>query len=329
MQRFQDVLGQEEVIRHLQNAVSANKVSHSYIFEGETGSGKKLLAGLFAMLLQCENKGTEPCQICTSCKKALNKNHPDIIYVTHEKPNSVGIEDIREQVIGDILIKPYSGPYKIYIIDEAEKMTVQAQNALLKTIEEPPAYAVIMLLTNNANILLPTILSRCVRLSLKAVNEAVVQTYLMESMEIPDYQAGMSASFAQGNVGKAKKIALSEDFHKLIESALHILKYAQDMEVYELIDAVKSMSQEKNNVFEYLDTFLLWFRDVLLFKATKEVDSLVFRNEINQIRERASKSSYEGLELIIEAIEKAKARLKSNVNFDLTMELLFLTIREN
>ena len=133
MQGFEEVLGHEEIIRHLQNAVAMNKVSHSYIFAGETGSGKKLLANLFAMTLQCEKRGIEPCLECASCKKALSKNQPDIINVTHEKPNTISIEDIREQVIGDIQIKPYASPYKIYIINDAEKLTAQAQNALLKT----------------------------------------------------------------------------------------------------------------------------------------------------------------------------------------------------
>ena len=136
MQEVEKVLGHEEVIRHLQNAVAMDQVSHSYIFAGEKGSGKKLLAKLFAMTLQCEKHGKEPCLQCGSCKKAMNRNHPDIIYVSHLKPNSIGIEDIREQLIADVEIKPYTGPYKIYIVDEAEKMTVQAQNALLKTIED-------------------------------------------------------------------------------------------------------------------------------------------------------------------------------------------------
>lgn len=99
MQGFKDVAGHEEIIAHLQNAVKMNKVSHAYIFGGEHGSGKKLLASLFAMTLQCETQGIEPCMQCTSCKKALSKNHPDIINITHEKPNSIGIEEIRQQLM--------------------------------------------------------------------------------------------------------------------------------------------------------------------------------------------------------------------------------------
>jgi DNA polymerase-3 subunit delta' len=232
-------------------------------------------------------------------------------------------------VNNDIVIKPYSSRYKIYIIPEADLMTVQAQNALLKTIEEPPAYAVILLLVNNGGSLLPTISSRCVTLNFKPVRDEVIKKYLMEELHVPDYQAEVSVAFAQGNVGKAKQIAMAEDFTEMMESALRILKKGNDMEVYEMVDAIRVLSEDKHTIYEYLDLFLVWFRDVLMFKATHEIDGLVFRQEYRDIKNRADKSSYEGLETIIKAIETAKKRLQANVNFELTMELLFLTIREN
>lgn len=326
---FKGVVGHEEIITHLQNAIRQGQVSHAYIFGGENGSGKKLLASLFAMTLQCQEREVDPCMQCPSCKKVLSKNHPDIIYVTHEKPNSIGIDEIREQLIQDVGIKPYESPYKIYIVNDADKLTLQAQNALLKTIEEPPAYAVILLLANNPDALLPTITSRCVFLSLKPVGDQLVKDYLMDKMHIPDYQAEVQASFAQGNIGKARQMADSAEFAEITENALRILKHSKVMEVYELVDAVKSMSADKQNIHEYLELFTMWFRDVLLFKATKEVDNLVFKEEINYIKERASVSSYEGLEQILDAIHMADERLRANVNFDLVMELLFLKIREN
>lgn len=325
---FDTIVGHEQVILHLQHAIANNKVSHSYIFTGEPGSGKKLLASMFAMTLQCKEKGVDPCLKCDSCKKALSKNHPDIISITHEKPNSISVEDIREQLIGDVAIKPYESPYKVYIMNDADKMTPQAQNALLKTIEEPPAYAVILLLTDNADALLPTIRSRCVRLDLRPVSDNLVKNYLMEKLHIPDYEAQVDASFAQGNIGKAEEAATSEEFADMTKNSLRILKYAESMEVSELVEAVKKLAEDKNNIYDYLDLFLLWYRDVLMFKATREVDNLVFKEEINAIKDQARDRSYEGLENIIEAIEKCKKRLHANVNFDLALELLFLTIRE-
>ena len=258
----------------------------------------------------------------------MGKNHPDIIMVNHEKPGTISIDEIREQVIHDVAIKPYSSPHKIYIIPDAEMMTVQAQNALLKTIEEPPEYAVIMLLTSNADALLPTIQSRCVRLDLKVVDDSLVKKYLMERLHVPDYQAEIDASFAQGSIGRAKEAATSEEFSRMTEKALKILKYVNTMEVYELSDEIKALSDEKQNISDYLDIFQFWFRDVLMFKATQEVDNLVFKQEINYIKEQASQRSYENLEKILEALEKTKVRLRANVNFELALELLFLTIRE-
>ena len=132
----------------------------------------------------------------------------------------------------------------------------------------------------------------------------------------------------QGSIGKAKEAATSEEFSKITENALKILKYANTMEVYELADEIKRLSGEKQNISDYLDIFQFWFRDVLMFKATREIDNLVFKQEINFIKEQASQRSYENLEKILEALEKTKVRLRANVNFELALELLFLTIRE-
>lgn len=329
MAGFSEILGHGQIIEHLQNAIKLQKVSHAYILDGEEGAGKKLLARAFAQTLQCERGGVEPCGECHSCKQAQSGNQPDIIEVTHEKPASIGVEDIRGQLCGDIQIKPYSSPYKIYIVDEAEKMTVQAQNALLKTIEEPPAYGVIMLLTTNADAFLPTILSRCVTLKLRPVKNEIIKPYLMEKYHIPDYQAEVCTAFARGNVGKAERLAQSDQFTELKSHLIHLLRHLRDMEIYELTEAVRSASEYKTEINDYLDLMALWFRDVLLFKATRQIDGLVFAEEINDISAQAQKSSYEGLERILKALEKAKVRLKANVNFELTMELLMLTIKEN
>lgn len=329
MAKFQDIIGQEQIKEHLQNAIAAGKVSHAYIINGEKSSGKEFIAKVFAMALQCEKKEAEPCQECHSCKQALSDNHPDIIRVTHEKPNTISVDDIRAQVNNDVAIKPYSGSYKVYIINEAEKMTPQAQNAILKTLEEPPEYAVILLLTINVNLLLPTILSRCVVLNMKPVADELVRKYLMEQLQVPDYKAEVCVAFARGNIGKAKALASSEDFENVKAEALSLLKYIKDMELSEIIAAIKRITEYKLEINDYLDICAIWYRDVLLFKATNDVNHLVFREEIQSLRKIAQRSSYEGIEKIIEALDTAKHRLDANVNFELTMELLMLTIQEN
>lgn len=329
MAKFTDIIGQEQLKEHLQNAISLNKVSHAYIINGERSSGKEFVAKVFAAALQCEKGQAEPCLECHSCKQALSGNQPDIIFVSHEKPNTISVEDIRAQINNDIVIKPYSSPRKIYIINEGEKMTVQAQNALLKTLEEPPEYAVILVLTSNVDTLLPTVLSRCVVLNMKPVPDNKVKKFLMEELEIPDYKANICVAFARGNIGKAKMLATSEEFDKVKEEAITLVKYINDMDLSEIVKAIKKISEYKFDVTDYLDILSVWYRDVLLFKATKDANSLIFKDEIQSIRKTADRSTYEGIEAIVKALQQAKRRLEANVNFDLTMELLLLTIQEN
>ena len=328
MRRFADIVGQEHLKEHLENAIKMDKVSHAYIINGEKNAGKEFIAK--TMALQCENRqGIEPCGECHSCKQALSGNHPDIIFITHEKPGTIGVDDIRRQINNDVAIKPYKGPWKIYIMNEGEKMTVQAQNALLKTLEEPPAYAVLLILAANVDSLLPTVLSRCVVLNMKPAKDAQIKKYLMETMEIPDYKADICVAFARGNVGKAKLLANSEEFDKVKEEAIILLKNIREMELNEIVTAIKKINEYKFDVNDYLDILSIWYRDVLLFKATHDANHLIFREEIQYIRKVADKSAYEGIEKIIDALEKSKQRLSANVNFDLTMELLLLTIKEN
>lgn len=328
MADLNSIIGQEQMIEHFKSAIEMDKVSHAYIIQGDYDSGKKLMASVFAKALQCEQKGTEPCNHCTSCLQADTGNQPDIIYVSHEKPNSIGIHDVREQINGSIGIKPYISDYKIYIVDEAEKMTAEAQNALLKTIEEPPAYAVIFLLTTNLGKLLPTILSRCVVLNIQPVKDELIKKHLL-SLGVEERQAEFCTAFSMGNVGKAIRVATSEEFNEIKNDCVHMLKYAKDMQVYELIQAVKELTKYKLQIYDYLDFMLMWYRDVLLLKATGNANSLIYQEQYSSIRDRGNQSSYEGIQKIIEEIEKAKVRLRANVNFELTIELLWLTIKEN
>lgn len=329
MSSFKDVIGHKDIIEYVQNAVTNNKVSHAYILNGERGSGKKMLAQLFARTLLCENSAIEPCNKCKSCVQAEGNNNPDIISVVHDKPNTISIDDIRTQVNNDIMIKPYAGEYKVYIIPEADKMTEQAQNAILKTIEEPPSYAIIFLITENADALLPTIQSRCVMLKLRNVRDALVKAYLMQQMHVPEYQANVCAAFAQGNIGKAKMLATSEHFNEIKEDSIKLMRNINEMDIAEITSSVKNITNFKLDIVDYLDVVSIWYRDVLIYKATKNLDRVIFQDEIEKLKERAMKSSYEGLEVILLAIEKAKSRLRANVNFDLVMELLLLTIKEN
>lgn len=329
MKNFDEIIGHEKIIEHLKSAIKLDKISHAYIINGPQGSGKKMLADIFAKTLQCEAKGENPCNECHSCIQAESGNHPDIIHISHEKPNSIGVDDVREQFVGDMQIRPYKSSYKIYIMDEADKMTQQAQNAILKTIEEPPSYGIVILLTENADGLLSTILSRCVRLDLNPVEDSKITQYLIAKHQVSQNDARFAAAFAQGCVGRANAIINSEAFNQMKDQAFHILKYSSEMTIGELVAAVKATQSYKNEINDFMDLLAMWYRDVLLFKSTNDVNLLIFKDDVNMIKKQASTSSYEGIEQILKALDTAKKRLRANVNFDLTIELLFLTIREN
>lgn len=329
MAGYSHIIGQTQIKEHFKNAIIHNKISHSYIINGESGMGKKTLARAFSMALLCEGEKGEPCMECTSCRQAMSNNNPDIIWVTHEKDNVIAVDEIRNQFVSDIQIKPYKSKYKIYIIDDAQKMNTATQNAVLKTIEEPPEYGITIFLTTNSEMFLPTILSRCIILNVKPLPEDIIKNYLISNLGIVNYRAEVMASFSGGNMGKAIRLASSEHFNELKEEVVHLIKYVNDMEVYELVSAVKRALEFKVDIEDYIDLITLWYRDVLLYKASKDVDELLFKDELKAIAEQASKASYSGVEDILKSLDKAKIRLKANVNFELTMELMFLNIKEN
>ena len=324
---FQDILGNDMIKEHFQKAIENNKISHAYILTGEAGTGRKSIANAFSMALLCEKGGKEPCMVCHSCKQVLSGNHPDLIYVKHEKPNSIGVDDIREQINDTIMIRPYSSYYKIYIVDEAEKMTVQAQNALLKTIEEPPSYAVIILITTNQEAFLPTILSRCVQLKLKPLKDFTVKSYLVQHLGIPEKEAEICAAFARGNLGKAIHLASSDEFKELYHKVMVLVKNVENMDIVDLLDRIREIKEQNFDINEVLDLLQLWYRDVLMFKVTKDMNLLIFKDEYKTINGMGQKIGYDGLEKILEAIETCRTRLNANVNMELAMELLLLTMK--
>lgn len=329
MANFKDIIGQESIKKHLQTAIKTGNLSHAYIINGEYGSGRQTIASALAKTIQCQSKtdDTDACGVCTSCKQAESHNHPDIKYITHDK-TSISVNDIREQLNNDISIKPYSSEYKIYIIPDANKMTEQAQNALLKTIEEPPVYAIIILLTENCDSLLPTIRSRCVTLTMNPVEKDQICTYLENKFQLEPEQAQIAANYCQGNIGKAIRFASSSDFIEMKNQVLKLLKNLDSMDIASIIDTIKEFSTHKNDINDYLDLMLLWYRDVLMFKVTKDANLLLYSNEYSAISEQATKRDYENIENIIAAIDKAKVRLKANVNFDVTIELMILAMKD-
>ncbi len=323
MAGFEKIIGNEQVKKHFCDAIEQNKVSHGYILSGEDGLGKLTFAKTFAQMLQCESEEEKSCGVCHSCKQCASGNHPDIIYVTHEK-TVISVDDVRDQINKDIIIKPYSSPYKIYIVDEAEKMSVQAQNALLKTIEEPPVYAIIMLLSTDGENLLPTIRSRCIQLNVRPVGDEEMEYYLKEH-GVEEDRISIIMKLARGNIGKALKMAQSESFYEMVDMIVKMLENVWKMDMLEMMNFLERLNKYKIEIYDCLDFMRLWFRDVLLFKATSDMNLLIFKDNYKSIYEIASKCSYEKLENILKAIDTAERRLNANVNFEQTLELMFFT----
>ena len=250
---FSEIVGHEQIKEHMQAAIRDKKPFHAYLFQGEEGVGKEALARTFAAGLQCQSESTDkPCKECVSCRQMESGNQPDVIWVTREKA-SLGVDEIREQLCNTMDIKPFSSPYKIYLVPEAEKMTEAAQNALLKTIEEPPEYGIVILMTSNISALLPTIQSRCLTMEFRPLSTAVVESYVKEHCQVPDYQARASAAFAQGNLGKAMRYAKSEDFIERKDHIISLLRHVEQMDLSEMLAVIKDLGTRKDEVRDYID----------------------------------------------------------------------------
>ncbi len=322
-----EILGNDSLLASLRQIARLGQVSHSYILNGSEGTGKRLIADWFARLLQCT--GTEkPCGRCLSCLQAASGSHPDIIHVGHEKPNLISVDDIRIGINQTMQVRPYSGQYKIYIVDEAEKMNVQAQNALLKTIEEPPEYGVILLLTTNAASFLPTILSRCVRLDVRPLPDEKVAELLI-SRSVPEADARRIARLSGGSCGRAFSMSESESFRGMSELVFGVLRQLDHLRIKDIHAFLNEMGKYKEETESALALMELWFRDVLVLTARQDVKYLQFREERESMTEIAAHIKPDGILKIFDAIQETRDRLNANVNYELSIELLLLTMRDS
>ncbi|MDO4265220.1 MAG: DNA polymerase III subunit delta' [Eubacteriales bacterium] len=330
MAGLKDILGNDFMKEQFLNAAGSGRISHAYLITGEKGMGKKTFAQALALMLLCENRkeGEDSCLSCPSCKKILAGNHPDVIYVNHEKQDSISVDEIRRQLCDTIEIRPYEGKRKIYIVPEAEKMTPQAQNALLKTLEEPPEYAVIMLLTSDVEKLLPTILSRVSRIQMKPRTDKQIRAFLAAHYDAPEESLDLCVAFARGNLGKAISLLTDETFSIWYHEAIRLCRNIRRLDAAEISQAAAKLKQLCPDLQELLSLIQLWYRDLMMYKVTKDMNGLAFGNERAAMMELASLSSYEGIEEIMEDIETCSLRLKANVNPELALELLFLNMKE-
>lgn len=336
MYNFSDIKGNRQLIKNFQSMIFNNKISHAYIIDAPKGSGKKLIGNAFAKAIQCENnKNVEieenigSCDRCVSCKTFNEGNHTDIIYVKSENGRAtIGVDDIREQIGKIVEIKPYKYDYKIFIIDKADTMTVQAQNALLKTIEEPPSYAVFILLSENHNSFLPTVLSRCVLFKLRPLDNEIVENYIKYNTSIPEEYAYLYSTYAQGNIGKAIEMASSDEF---MEIRNMIIRFITDLPNRDFIDVfldVELFEKYRDDISTVLDILYLCYRDMIMLKCFGDERFIIQKDKKYLFNEILNEFSEEQLFYGARAIATTKRQLNQNANFNMAIENLFLKLKE-
>ena len=302
--RFVDVVGNENIIKSMQAAIKRGHIGHAYIIDGAAGSGKRLLAGIFAAAVLCDKlEGGDPCGKCISCITLQSGNHPDVVYVRTQK-KSIGIDDVREQIVENISVLPYSSEKRVYIIENAQMLTVPAQNALLKTLEDGPKYAVFLLLSENHKAFLPTILSRCVLYKITPLDDALIAAHLA-ARGIGAGTAAAASACAGGSIGRALAIASDESFMQFRSEILDMAHDIESKDIVEIFAMAKDTERYKERIGEALDILCIYFRNILV------------GGQINNLQRLIRK---------IRIIEDAKQKLNSNCNFLLTMEIMLLKL---
>ena len=319
------ILGNEKIRHQLRGSITKQSISHAYILAGDKGIGKSKIAREFAMELICEKH--TGCGECPACRQFLADAYPDFFYMNAEGKESIGIDRIRESIVNDVTIRPYHGKVKIYVIDEADKMTVGAQNALLKTIEEPPEYVVILLLVRNMSLLLETIRSRCIKLLLSAVSTDRIKGWLVEK-GISEEVATMVASYSNGAPGIAKAMAESEDFAVMYEQNVEFLKKISEVGINDILIFIEELKKRAGGFKEFINFLRLWYRDICILKLTKKIENLVFIREESVILRLSREYTLKKINSIIDLIDETEIRLNSNVSGDTVMELLFIGLRK-
>ena len=321
---FQEIIAQSKVVEALTQAIDNNRISHSYIFSGPKGSQRTKMAYSFAKALLSKGKPSYG----NLSRKVNDGNHPDIIDIFPEG-SSIKIKQIREDLIKDITIKPYESKYKIYIIHEADTLGLPAQNALLKTLEEPPGYGIIILITNNLSILLPTIISRSQNLKFQVLNERTIQDYLQKSHHIEKQKARRISIMANGSIEKAVLLCQEKGIllerQELLERLFKIIK---DKDLIQIFSTAKYLIEHKDQLDETLDFMMLWFRDIYLYKELGNNRWIIHKEYDDLLQEFSYYLSEHQINDIIEEINSSKNNRKYNVNLQLNMETMLLKMQE-
>lgn len=319
---FADILGHDRIVEVLRRSLSGGKTAHSYLFEGVPGSGRKKTALTLIQALFCTALPDDACGICASCRKIDGGNHPDIHLISPlPDKRDISIDQLREmQHILSLL--PYEAPRKACIIDPAERMSVGAANSLLKTLEEPPGNALIVLLTENAGMLLPTVRSRCQLIRFAPLSPEHVLTLLERSGMAPE-AAALIAPMSGGSLQKALELD-NEALVARREAVLSRVGQLTIQRIATVFDAAEELSGNRDATLELLDMLLSFYRDAVhLGAGSAEIVNRSVRPAIESIAAR--RSFPRNLELL-ERIYETRRDVQRNANPKLALDQLFMTM---
>ncbi|MGM0499476.1 MAG: DNA polymerase III subunit delta' [Bacillota bacterium] len=323
---FNSIIGQKEAIEILEDEIEKNRISHAYLFSAADGSGKSKLAFEFAKASFCEEDGVDSCGTCINCRKMDHQNHPDFktISVLEDK-TAISIDQIRE-LKKEIAYKPYDSDHKIYVIDPAEKLTKQAANSLLKTLEEPPSFATIILLAEDSGKLLPTLVSRCQQIKLSSVSQQKIKDLLLGE-GLNKQQADIVSIAAAGSPGKALDITKIDNYfehRQEIYNFLKKIKAKNTMEIFKITDKLCSLLK---NDFPCFDLLSDWYRDIMMIKQDY-LDAVINKDYLEELKELAAELSLQTIIRNLELIAQSQEYIERNIREKLSLEVLFFKLRQ-
>ncbi len=322
---WDDIPEQDAIISLLKNQLRQGKINHAYLFLGTEGAGKHDTALEFASAALCENQNLESCGKCLSCQKIAHKNHPDVQkFSPVEGKNKLGIDIIRE-LQRRLALKPFASNRRFFIIEEADNMTEQAANCLLKSLESPPDYAVLILLASEESRLLSTVLSRCQKLRFHSLSQDKIVNVLQQH-GYKNKAARHLARLAGGSPGKAKKLAENEKLlsrRKKVFGFLSRLTRVKDVEIFQTANSWADWLEDE---FPLLDLMLEFYRDIIVYKQSgiSSVRNQDFSDYISQIAE--NKSSQILLKLL-ERTESTARDIEANVRPELALQVLLFELQ--
>lgn len=322
---FSKIIGHERIVENLKKAIDKGHISHCYLFEGEESLGKKKVALTFAKTLLCKEEGLQPCNRCNSCLKFHNWNHPDLKFIEPEK--GLIKKKVIDDLIKDINIAPFESKKRIIIIDDSHEMRMESQNALLKTLEEPPSYINIILITSNSNNLIPTILSRCQIIKFYPVGKEKIVQLLRTKYGKTAEEANFIADFTKGSIGKSITLSQSEEFFQKRDEIIEIIQSILKGDKAKIFNSTDFFIKNKDDYEEILDIILYWFRDLMIFQQIGDSDLITNRDKIPLL----SNQSYLNIDRIndiIDSIMETKQNIDRNVNYQLAIETMLLGMQE-